>query len=248
MEPGEKPHFLLVVSNPVAKKHYIDKLETVGATCKIIEGPEDLYSVQQQEMFHGIMLDIHSVLKLSCQDRVALKACSKALPTLKHFLHPETNNLIINYSSFDESTINNLKDFVERCSSLPGRRLRREPRYNIFLNVVLDGCLTHITNISGRGSYILTTDKSLQAGDEISITLEELSDQTPIRCIIKRKVEWGSKFQAAGIGVEFISMTDTQRSELDSILQGFNEKMEHILDNWDEILDDPSQHILFMHA
>jgi hypothetical protein len=246
MEPVDKPHFLLVVSSSVAKGHYFDKVESAGATCKFIEGIEDLYSAQQQDTFHGIMFDIHSMLKLSRQDRIALKECCKALPTLKHFLHPETNNMVINYSSFDECAIIGLEDFVERCARLPGQRLRREPRYNIFMNVVLNGCLTNVTNISRRGSYILTTEESLKTGDEVSVSLEEVSDRTPIRCVIKRKVEWGCKYQAAGIGVEFLSMTDSQQSELDSILQSLNKKMEHILDNWDEIQDNPSQHILFM--
>lgn len=248
MGPCEKPHFLLVVNNPVAKKHYVERLETVGATCKIIEGEEELYSVQQQDEFHGIMLDIHSVLRLPVQHRAVIKDYSNALPTLKHFFHAETNNLIVNNSSLDGSFVNTLEDFVRTCAKLPARILRRESRYNLFLNVVLDGRLTHITNISRRGCYILTTEESLAVGDEISITIEELSDQTPLRCIIRRKVGWGSKYQAAGVGVEFAAMTQKQRSEFDAILQGFNARMESILSKWDEFRDDPSQHLLFLYS
>ncbi len=245
MEPHGKPHFLLVVNNTAARKHYVERLETIGASCKIIEGEGELYSVQQQDEFHGIMIDVHSVLKMPVQQRAVIKEYSNALPTLKHFFHPETNNLIVNYSSFDGSAINNLEEFVRACAKLPARVLRREPRYNLFLNVVLNGQRTHISNISRRGSYILTTDESLMPGDEISITIDELTDRTPLRCIIRRKVEWGTRFQAAGIGVEFVSMTQKQRSELDAILQGFVARMDKLLDDWDKFQDNPSLHLLF---
>ena len=246
MEQEGKPNFLLVVNNPAARDHYLDKLEKIGATCKIIEGPEEIYSVQQRDVFHGLMLDVHSLLRLSPQHRAVIKEYSSALPTLKHFFHPETKNLVVNFSSLDDSDIDSLEGFVRTCAGFQGRRLRREPRYNIFLNVVLNGCLTHIVNISRRGSYILTTDGSLGTGHEVSITIDELSDRTPLKCAIRRKVEWGSKYQAAGIGVEFVSMTDSQRSELDTVLQGYIARMENILDNWEEFRNDPSQHILFM--
>jgi Tfp pilus assembly protein PilZ len=248
MEQEGKPNFLLVVDNPAARDHYLNKLKNVGATCKTIEGPEDIYSVQQQDLFHGLMIDVHTLLRFSSPKRAVIKDYSSALPTIKHFFHPETNNLIVNFSSLDDSTIDNIEDFVRTCARQPGRRLRREPRYNIFLNVVLNGHLTHIANISRRGSYILTTDGSLGTGDEVSITIDELRDKTPVKCMIRRKVEWGSKYQVAGIGVEFVSMTDSQRSELDTVLQGHIERMENILDKWDEFRDDPSQHIVFMQS
>ncbi len=247
MEPGVNPHFLLVVNNPVAKRHYVERLENAGATCKIIEGEEEIYSVQQQDEFHGLMLDVRSVLRLPVQHRAVIKEYSNALPTLKHFFHPETNNLVVNYSSLDGPSVNKFEEFVHTCARLPARMLRREPRYNLFLNVVLKGQLTHITNISRRGSYILTTDETLAAGDEISITIEELSDHTPLRCVVRRKVEWGSRYQAAGVGVEFVDMTQRQHSEFDALLQGFNARMESILSKWDEFRDDPSQHLLFLY-
>jgi Tfp pilus assembly protein PilZ len=177
-----------------------------------------------------------------------IKGYSNSLPTLKHFFHPESNNLIINYSSLDDSTVDNFEDFVERCSKLPARRIRLEQRYNIFLNVVQNDKLTHITNFSKRGSFILTTEKSLKVADEASLTIAELSDQTPLKFIIRRKIEWGKKFQPAGIGVEFVSMTNTQRRELDAMLLEFNERMEKILSKWDEFRDDPHQHIFFMYS
>ncbi len=71
---------------------------------------------------------------------------------------------------------------------------------------------------------------SFQLGDEIPITVKEFADQTPIACIIHRRVEWGSKEQAAGIGVEFLSMTDLQRNELEALLEECATKMEKDLE------------------
>jgi len=157
--------------------------------------------------------------------------------------HKETNNTIINYSSIDDLTVNNFEDFIETCSKLPPRPIRRDQRFNIFLNVTWNHQLTHITNISRRGCFILAPGKSPRVGDKIAITIAELSDQTPVRCVIRRKIEWGNRFQAAGIGVEFDSMTTSQRSELDAILLELSERMGKFLSKWDELCQSPPQHI-----
>jgi Tfp pilus assembly protein PilZ len=71
---------------------------------------------------------------------------------------------------------------------------------------------------------------SFQLGGEILITVKEFNDQTPIPCIIHRRVEWGSMEQAAGIGVEFLSMTEIQRSELEALLAECMKKIEKDLE------------------
>lgn len=48
---------------------------------------------------------------------------------------------------------------------------------------------------------MLTTIDCYEIGDKISIMIKEFSDQTPISCIIHRRVEWGEMEKAAGVGV-----------------------------------------------
>jgi hypothetical protein len=38
-----------------------------------------------------------------------------------------------------------------------------------------------------------------------------------------RRVDWGNKYLAAGIDVDFVSMTESQRIQLGSIVSEFNE-------------------------
>ena len=108
----------------------------------------------------------------------------------------------------------------------PSCGIRRERRYNTVLNATLDKHLVNIDNISKQGCFVLTTIDSFQIGEDISITIKEFSDQTPISCIIHRRVEWGSKDKAAGIGVEFLSMSEIQRNELGVLLAKCEKKME----------------------
>jgi len=224
----QAPHFLMLVGDlQAAKSCYIEKLNAVGATYNIIETPEELHELPRKNGFHGMMLDVHSVVRLSGTQRAAIKEYALVLPTLKLFLDPKTREMVVNQSNIDEICPRNFDSFVKICTTLPARSIRREKRYQTYLNVVQDNHRANITDISRRGCFIMTTETSHLIGEEMYISIVELQDQTLIRCIVRNKVEWGNKYVAAGIGVEFASMTDQQQSELDTIVTEYAEQIEN---------------------
>ena len=214
----KKPHLLLVVGDPLARAVYLEQLAAAGATCTVIETPEELGGMPDENEFCGMMLDLYDFVRLSSQHKATLKEYAIVLPTIKLYLESATNAVRINYSSFEDVCTRSVADFVQMCATFPGRAIRREQRYSIFLNAMLGEHLTIVTNLSRRGCFIFTTDESLRVGDTVSFSTVELGDQTPIRCVIRRKVEWGSEYLSAGVGVEFLSMTEPQRTRLDAII------------------------------
>jgi Tfp pilus assembly protein PilZ len=224
------PLFLSVIKNDDIAKRCEEILSTLDATCENIEKLEDLSTIPTHTRFNGIMLDLHSLFKLPTLDRAFLKMYATDLPTLKFVWNYKNDSMMITQTSLDDGKVRDINGFVGKCKLLPACPIRRERRYSIHLNATLDKHQVNINNISKHGCFVLTTLDSFQLGDEVSVTVKEFSDQTSIPCIIHRRVEWGNKEQAAGIGVEFLSMTEMQRSELDGLLEECAKKMEKDLE------------------
>lgn len=216
------PH-LLVVANPQVETHYVQLLSTLGANCHVINTLDDLCGTPSCSEFHGMVVDIHSFFKLHRSDRAFIKEHSLAIPTLKFFLNPK-GSLVVNKTTLYENQVQCIEEFVGKCSRQKARAIRRTRRYKICLNVKLDGYLTNTSDVSKTGCFILICDESYKVGSEILVHFNELSDQTPIPCKIMRRVNWGNTYLAAGIGVEFMAMTESQRSQFEAMISQHTEK------------------------
>lgn len=109
--------------------------------------------------------------------------------------------MMVTQTSLDDGKVTDINDFVKYCKQVSPCGVRRERRHNKVLNATLDKHLVNIDNISKQGCFVLTTIDCYEIGDKISIMIKEFSDQTPISCIIHRRVEWGEMEKAAGVGV-----------------------------------------------
>jgi Tfp pilus assembly protein PilZ len=223
---NKSPHFLSVIKNDEVSKHCRDVLATHNATCDNIKKFDDLNKLPSHTRFNGIMLDLHSLFKLSTLDRAFFKLHVRNFPTLKFVWNPRNGSIMVTQTSLDDVNVKDINEFVKHCKRITPCGVRRERRYSTVLNATLNDHLVNIDNISKHGCFVLTTIESFQIGEEVSITIKEFCDQAPISCIIHRRVDWGEKDNAAGIGVEFLSMTETQRNELGELLSTCEEKME----------------------
>jgi Tfp pilus assembly protein PilZ len=216
------PHFLVVASHLETKKHYCKKLDSLSVKYSIVESPKELHVSPQDNSFHGLVIDIHNFVKLPIECKNIIKDFTQVLPTLKVFISNE--EFMVNYSSFETENIRILDDFITKCSKQPARTLRRDQRYNIFLNALISEKTCNITDLSKRGCFILSTDLSYNLGEYIELFINELSDKTPLTVLVRRCIKWGTNFMASGIGTEFISMSESQREELDLLLTKHIEK------------------------
>src|ERR1039457_3624239 len=165
-----------------------------------------------------MMVDSDCFERLSPLNKATIKENALVLPTVKYDCDPETGDLKINKLSYEGTCMESIDDFVKSCTTSPARSLRCDPRYNIELNAMLGDYLTLITDISKSGCYIFTIDETLQLGDEIAFSTTGLGDQTPIVCLIRRKIDWENDGVVPGIGVDFLTMTAAQRKNLDALL------------------------------
>ncbi len=224
------PHFLTIIKNDDVRKHCEEFLRTLDATCDNIKKLDDLSPIPVYTKFNGMILDLHTLFKLSALERAFLKSYASGLPTLKFVWNIKNDSMVITQTSLDNGVTKDFTGFVNGSKLFPACAVRRERRYDVILNATLNRNLVNINNISKQGCFLLTTLDSFHLGDEILLSIKEFTDQTPIPCIIHRQIEWGCKGQAAGIGVEFLSMTDLQRGELEALLAECAQKMEKDLE------------------
>jgi Tfp pilus assembly protein PilZ len=224
------PHLLLVANIQAESHHYTEKLKALGATCHVVKNLEDLGRTPPHSVFHGMLVDLNSFFRIPRKERTFFKEHALVLPTLKLILDQKNKTMEINQTSLDENHVPGINEFISKCAAAQPRAIRRSQRYKIFLNVKFDTHIANTADISRSGCFIFTTETSYKAGDNMFVYFMELSDQTPIPCKVMRSVNWGNKYLPAGIGVDFISMTELQRSELEAIFSvnvEKDEKMRH---------------------
>ncbi|NVN93243.1 MAG: PilZ domain-containing protein [Desulfuromonadales bacterium] len=223
------PH-LLVVADTREKNIIAEMLAAFDARCHVVHSLEDLGKTPPRSEFHGMMVDLHSFFKIPLKVREYFKEHTHALPTLKVYIDPQKKTFVINKLTKNDNHAQSLQNFISDCAETQPRKIRRAQRHKIFLNVTLDEQMSNTADISRNGCFIFTTGETFKPGDEIFVRFLELGDQTPIPCTIMRKAQWGAKFAPAGIGVDFISMTEPQRIELESIFLEHHEKKDALME------------------
>ncbi len=223
-------NFLVVTGDCAATNRYIEELKAIDACYVIIETPEELNSLTKHTEYCGMMVDSNSFDRLSAIQKATIKEYAIVLPTAKLSFDPENDDLTILNLNFEGACTESIKDFADLCATFPARSIRREPRYNVLLNAVLDNNMTLITDISKSGCFIFTADKSLKEGDKVEFSTTDLGDRTPITGLIRRKVEPGNDGVIPGIGVDFLFMTETQKINMAALLTKYLKRMIKLLE------------------
>jgi hypothetical protein len=217
------PHFLVVAGHNGTQDLYSKKLDSLAVRYSIVESPKELHFSPQNNTFHGLLIDVHNFVRLSVECKGIVRDYSQVLPTMKVF--HRNNNFVVNYSSFESEKVRGIDDFVEKCSRMSPRIVRRNQRYNIYLNIMIDGRKCVVTDISRCGCFIIGADLPFAPGEYVNITVNELMDDTPISVLVRRNIQWGTNYMVPGLGAEFITMSAGQRNTLEQILTQHAEKI-----------------------
>lgn len=221
---SQQTNFLLVVGDCPEREEYLNLFQN-KATCDIIESIDDLATIPKDHDFSGIVLDVRTYLRLNRADKLAFAQYLNMIPTIKlSYTNHETPGKF-NVVSTIGCKCSDVSEFIDECSRREGRKIRRDSRIDIYCNVIInsDNQKSNTANVSTGGCFIFTT-REYNVGDELTITTLELGDQTPIPCTIRRFIDWGNRYLAAGIGVEFLSLTEDQKKELGTLMESHLQK------------------------
>jgi hypothetical protein len=116
-----------------------------------------------------------------------------------------------------------LEDLIrEACWDSPARKLRSEERKPLHYNVLLSTTSefdprtlirTVTMDVSSNGCFLFTSAR-FQLGGRVWLRIVDLYDKSPISGIVRHKRKWGEAMVVPGIGIEFETITESQRQSL----------------------------------
>lgn len=186
-----------------------------------------------REMFNnhnyvGFIVDLRSILKSEPNARHSFEDLTKSFPLVRisHTPDKKTINGNIRDKNFRDRE---LFDFFinDMCRCFTPRGLRAKKRKNLFLNVYLDFSedasgveliRANTADISPIGGFLIS-DRKVKKDDVFYMVINELADQSPIKCKVKWALPWGTtNHHLPGFGVTFTVIKQEQQQELDKIL------------------------------
>jgi c-di-GMP-binding flagellar brake protein YcgR len=193
---------------------------------EIYESFEQFRENSDEKEYSGIIIDLHTIVISSMEDKEFFYSISKGLPVIT--VNSSEKDLEISFyvkgKYIDKPDQSDLIDYFiyEICAKNTPRRIRRYRRKNIHFNVTIfrkNGKLekTNLLNISEGGYFIITSNKP--ENKIISFTIDDLEDKTPIEAEIKWVMNWGEKYtQLPGYALQFNKISKAHKDEIIDII------------------------------
>jgi hypothetical protein len=214
---------LLVCRAGKSRQVYQAELDVPGVSLVCVQVLSEFFSRGVYCPLNGIFVDMPTYMCSSEEEKRLLTDLVGHFPSLRLKCNESTGE--IRTLPFGAAYPGNYAPavFVQKyCESYPQRRIRTGERSHQHLSALLNisppvdhisGVRTVTANISGGGCFLISYEPWI-IGDRGWITLPELKDTSPIpveTCWVR---PWGEHRSLPGMGVRFISLTESQKDEL----------------------------------
>ncbi|MFV0422190.1 PilZ domain-containing protein [Oleidesulfovibrio sp.] len=217
-------HILVIAKDSNEAAPYIRILEKAQAKYHIAHDNPAALQLLREIPFHGVLIDMPTLLRMGGKGRHDLQNVLALYPTLH--ARPDKNSglAVLGHDGNPEEAI--LHFLTDKCASFSARTARRENRVDIHYNILLStsplfppqSTVKTITmNISILGCFVFLT-ADWQVDTQVWLQFVDLKDKTPIVAKTTQVQRWGKGFRVPGIGLEFISVSDEQVAELQATL------------------------------
>ncbi|WP_432736539.1 PilZ domain-containing protein [Maridesulfovibrio sp. FT414] len=220
---------VVLVSLPgPGREAYVKALRDLCVDFDVAESLRDISDVHSQVKYNGFLIDVPTLLRSGAADKAEANLLIDNFPVLR--LNYQSSGGIRGIPTGRFSGISgDLKHFVsEQCANFPARSLRGTKRANKVLNVILNMDLNSpgsrieksvTLNFSTEGGFFFSV-ANWKKGDYVWIIVKELEDKTPIKSQVQWVVPWGREDQFPGIGVQFLTISNSQANQIDELIRG----------------------------
>ena len=193
---------------------------------------EFMASVSKDSRYCGFIIDLLTIMNESPEDRERLHALIQCFPALQ-ISRSDDKKQVKGAISDKNLHDRELFDYFvnDLCMHFIPRGIRTQKRRSVFLNISLDfsatqskdvpeGKLfkTNTLDVTGEGAFIAGAIH-VQKGDKLHLIINELKDQSPIRCTVMWVQPWGETIlHPAGFGVAFTGIKPEQKEELIALI------------------------------
>ena len=221
----DEAKILMIVKSAEARAAYEEALQKIGVAYDIASSFTEVQQMTVDNAYNGLMIDILTLIRSSKDEKLIAYDCINCYPSLrvKWDVRQKTMNLSPLEQAFSVNTQSTLTCFVEgRCRSFTARSMRRFPRKESFLGLLLSrngdfdethAIKTFTANISQGGAFVHTTHRFIR-GDAVWLRFVEIPDAEPIRAVVAWSIEWGVCRGISGIGVKFDALSPEQADDI----------------------------------
>ena len=216
---------LLVCREGTSLQNYLDACKGQDAQIDLASSFEDLYKAIVKIPYNGILIDMPTKITTLSNDKERVDSILKRYPVARLTFNDKSGQLCVFYSN-QVAGSGTLEDFItKQCRSFTARTIRSNRRRDIVFNVILsktknisdqDSERTVTMNISRGGCFIFSIG-DWEVNNDAWFIIKELTDQAPIRGLVKWKIDWGNEMSVPGIGIQFTDISDSQVKEICAI-------------------------------
>ena len=213
---------LLVCREGTSLQNYLDACKGQDAQIDLASSFEDFYKAIVKIPYNGILIDMPTKITTLSNDKERVDNILQRYPVARLTFNDKSRDLCVFYSNQAAGSGTFDDFFAQRCRSFTARTFRSTRRRDVVFNVILsksknisdeNSKRTISINISREGCFIFSTD-NWEVNNDAWFMIKELTDQTPIRGQVRRKVDWGNEMRIPGIGVQFMEINNCQLNEL----------------------------------
>lgn len=175
--------------------------------------------------YSGIVVDNRTLIRSTMEDRDFFSQLCEGFPVMRISRSSDRTSiscLVEGKQLVDLKGRQLLDHFINReCREVIAHQVRISQRKKVFFNTYLqtsgsdEPLRTNLWDISEGGCFVITTDNQRKEGEEVTITIHDLNDKTPIQGEIKWLKSWGSDaHKLPGYGLEFKEISDSQVQEI----------------------------------
>ncbi len=218
---------LLVAEKGRAQKAYLEELDRTGADVDCIDSPDELHDRLCDAPYNGLLVDVPTMIRSESAKKSRVTQVMERFPVLRLLYNAEQGGIRGLSQGGMIRDNKSMHDFVlNECRVFPARSIRRTPRTDQVLNVLLahDPGLfgkgeerTVMVNVSEKGCFVFSCDE-WKADAAAWVVVAELEDQSPIELKIHWTRPWGASRRLPGIGASYASISDLQLEQIRQFL------------------------------
>jgi hypothetical protein len=216
------PRILLVARPGDACTLYEAAIRNMGATVDTVASIDTFYGAVTHFAYNGVVIDIPTKIKALSDHKDLVYSITGRFPVIQVNLDRRNGAIrALLYGHHERSGL--LEDLIrEACWNSPARKLRSEERKPLHYNVLLSTTRefdprtlirTVTMDVSSNGCFLFSSAR-FQLGGRVWLRIIDLYEKTPISGIVRHKLKWGEAMVVPGIGIEFETITESQRQSL----------------------------------
>ena len=222
LERPSPPRLLLLAQPGEACSCYETALHGIGVLVDTVASIDTFFNAVTHFAYNGIVVDIPTKIKALSDHKDLVNSILGRFPVIQVNIDRNSGRIRALLYGHHERT-GCLENLVrETCWHSQPRKLRAEERKPLNYNVLLS--TTHqfdsrtlirtvTIDVSSNGCFLFSSAR-FQVGQRVWLRIIDLYDKTPISGIVRHKRKWGEAMVIPGIGVEFETISESQRGSL----------------------------------